>query len=80
MSIEILGDKIICKKMKIPSAPAQKYLHGITIDDIYEILNEWDYEAYDKNSLTLANTLKMFFHNNSISIGKSIDQLTTNEG
>ena len=69
----------LCKKMKIPSAPAQKYLHGITIDDIYEILNEWDYEAYDKNRLTLANTLKMFFRNNSISIGKSLDQLTTTE-
>ncbi len=66
----------LCKKMKIPCASAKKFLNGISLEDIYKILNNWDYEEYDQNRLFLARTLKTFLQNNGIALGKSLEKLT----
>ncbi len=69
--------KELCEKMKIPHAPANDFTQGITRNDIYRILKEWDYEEYDRNRLFLANTLKDFLHNNKVPIGNTLLNLTS---
>ncbi len=63
--------KELCEMMKIPHAPASDYLNGITINDIIDIFNSWDYLEFDRNRISLAKKMKSFLQINSIEINNS---------
>ncbi|MCQ3828321.1 polysaccharide pyruvyl transferase family protein [Microbulbifer elongatus] len=69
--------KELCEKMRIPSASAHDFLHGIDLEDIRRILCDWDYEYYDSNRLELARSLKSFLDANSVPIGGSLSSLVS---
>jgi len=68
--------KELCEKMKIPRASAIDYKDGITAEDIKRILQDWDYEEYDRTRLNLAKQLASFLISNSVSLSPSMKYLS----
>jgi hypothetical protein len=67
--------KELCEKMKIPYADAKNYQHGISLVDINRIMNDWDYEEYDRNRIILANQFNIFLEDNKIKQSKNLSYL-----
>lgn len=69
--------KELCEKMKIPNAAAVNYESGISYSSIKRILNDWDYEEYDRTRLLLAKDFKQFLENNLIEVSGTLTKLTS---
>lgn len=69
--------KELCEKMKIPSADANEYAHGITKADVIRILSEWNYEEYDSNRIQLVKKFHNFLLNNKITPSNNLSSLAS---
>lgn len=60
----------LCETMNIPSAPAEKYINGLTETDCINILADWDATSFDRNRMLLATKFKSLFISNEIKYKK----------
>lgn len=68
----------LCQTMMIPHVDANNYKDGIDLDQINEILEKWDWLAYDENRHTLAKRFSQFFKDNQLTVGGALNQILQN--
>jgi hypothetical protein len=70
----------MCEVMRIPSIPAAAVAGGVALDDALEVLNAWDWDAFDANRTDLAGRYSHFLADNGLQQSSLIDRLANPVG
>ena len=58
--------KELCETMHVPHASARDFARGISLEDAFDIVSNWDWNSYDDNREYLAEKTKNFLAKNGV--------------
>jgi hypothetical protein len=65
----------LCQTMMIPYVTASQYEFGINISQINEVMEKWDWKAYDENRHMLAERFANFFSDNQLDADGAVGKI-----
>lgn len=68
----------LCKTMAVPYVDANNYRDGVTLEQMAEVLRQWDWRAYDETRLKLADRFVRFFQENDLEPKNALKELVKN--